>query len=86
MPASGSASSPAILNRRRGRSHTNDFRKIGYGGPCPPPGPAHRYFFKLHALDAMLDLAPGATKAALEKAMEGHLLGRAELSGRYARQ
>jgi Raf kinase inhibitor-like YbhB/YbcL family protein len=68
------------------RPGTNDFRKTGYGGPCPPPGPAHRYVFKLHALDATLDLAPGATKAALEKAMEGHVLGRAELMGRYARQ
>jgi len=68
------------------RQGTNDFRKIGYGGPCPPPGPAHRYFFKLHALDATLDLPPGASKAALEKAMEGHTLGRAELMGRYARR
>jgi Raf kinase inhibitor-like YbhB/YbcL family protein len=69
-----------------GNQGTNDFKKIGYGGPCPPPGSVHRYFFKLHALDRTLDLAPGATKAALEKAMEGHTLGRAELMGRYARE
>ena len=42
---------------RQGR---NDFRKIGYNGPCPPPGKTHRYFFRLYALDAKLDLAPGA--------------------------
>jgi len=68
------------------REGTNDFRKTGWGGPCPPPGPAHRYFFRLSALDTTLDLAPGATKAALEKAMEGHVVGRTELTGRYARR
>ncbi|MEA3366279.1 MAG: YbhB/YbcL family Raf kinase inhibitor-like protein [Candidatus Hydrogenedentes bacterium] len=64
---------------------TNDFRKIGYGGPAPPRGPAHRYFFKLYALDTSLDLAPGAKKDALEKAMEGHVLAEAQLVGQYAR-
>ncbi len=67
---------------RQGR---NDFRKIGYGGPCPPPGPAHRYFFKLYALDGKTNLKPGATKADLEKAMKGHILAQAELMGRYQR-
>ncbi|MDA2912575.1 YbhB/YbcL family Raf kinase inhibitor-like protein [Acidobacteriia bacterium AH_259_A11_L15] len=67
------------------RQGTNDFRKIGYGGPCPPPGPAHRYFFKLYALDTKLDLRPGATKADLERAMRGHIRGQAELLGRYQR-
>jgi Raf kinase inhibitor-like YbhB/YbcL family protein len=67
---------------RQGR---NDFRKIGYGGPCPPPGPAHRYFFKLYALDSKTKLKPGATKADLEKAMKGHVLAQAELIGRYQR-
>lgn len=63
----------------------NDFRKSGYGGPCPPSG-THRYFFKLYALDKKLELEPGAAKAQLLKAMEGHVLASAELVGRYARQ
>jgi len=67
---------------RQGR---NDFRKTGYGGPCPPPGPAHRYFFKLYALDSKLNLKAGATKADVEKAMKGHILAQAELMGRYGR-
>ncbi len=63
----------------------NDFRKVGYGGPCPPPGPAHRYFFKLYALDAKLNLPSKATKRDVEKAMEGHILAKAELVGLYKR-
>ena len=67
---------------RQGR---NDFRRTGYGGPCPPAGPAHRYFFKLYALDAKVGLRAGATKADVERAMQGHILGQAELMGRYGR-
>jgi Raf kinase inhibitor-like YbhB/YbcL family protein len=67
---------------RQGR---NDFRRIGYGGPCPPPGKPHRYFFKLYALDAMLDLRAGATRDELERTMKGHVLAQAELMGRYGR-
>ena len=63
----------------------NDFRKIGYGGPCPPPGKPHRYFFKLYALGAKLGLKSGATKADLERAMKGHILAQAELIGLYGR-
>jgi Raf kinase inhibitor-like YbhB/YbcL family protein len=63
----------------------NDFRKIGYGGPCPPPGKPHRYFFKLYALDAKLNLRPGASKSELEKAMKGHILGQSELMGKFQR-
>lgn len=67
---------------RQGR---NDFGKLGYGGPCPPPGKPHRYFFKLYALDAKTNLKSGASKADLEKAMKGHILAQAELMGRYKR-
>ena len=67
---------------RQGR---NDFGKIGYGGPCPPPGNPHRYFFKLYALDAKLNLKAGSTKADVERAMKGHILAQAELIGRYGR-
>jgi Raf kinase inhibitor-like YbhB/YbcL family protein len=63
----------------------NDFRKIGYGGPCPPPGKAHRYFFKLYALDTKLNLKAGATKAEVEAAMKGHILAEAGLMGKYNR-
>jgi len=63
----------------------NDFKKIGYGGPCPPPGKPHRYFFKLYALDGKLDLKAGATKPDVEAAMKGHILGQGQLMGRYGR-
>lgn len=63
----------------------NSFERLGYGGPCPPPGPAHRYFFKLYALDVKLDLKSGAAKPEVEDAMKGHTLAKAELMGRYKR-
>ena len=63
----------------------NDFRRVGYGGPAPPPGKPHRYFFKLYALDTELKLEPGLTKAQLPKAMEGHILGTARFMGKYQR-
>ena len=61
----------------------NDFRQTGYGGPMPPAGKAHRYFFKLYALDAQPDLKPGATKAKLLDAMKGHILAEGQLMGTY---
>ena len=67
------------------RQGTNDFKKTAYGGPCPPSG-THRYFFKLYALDADLNLPPGATKDQLLKATEGHVLAEGQLMGRYKRQ
>jgi Raf kinase inhibitor-like YbhB/YbcL family protein len=67
---------------RQGR---NDFGRIGYAGPCPPPGKPHRYFFKLYALDTKLDLNAAIRKADLERAMKGHILGHAELIGKYGR-
>lgn len=62
-----------------------DFRRIGYGGPCPPGG-THRYFFRVYALDEVLDLAPGAIKKRLLQAMEGHILAEGELMGKYKRR
>ena len=67
-----------------GMQGTNDFQKIGYGGPCPPRG-SHRYFFKIYALDSELPLKPGATKADLEKAMDGHVISQGQLIGTYRR-
>jgi Raf kinase inhibitor-like YbhB/YbcL family protein len=67
-------------------SGRNDFDHLGYGGPAPPRGPVHRYFFKLYALDANLALRSGATKAEVERAMKGHILAKAELMGRYQRK
>ncbi len=68
-----------------GKQGRNDFGRIGYGGPCPPRGPAHRYFFRLYALDIEPDLSPGATKRELLRAIEGHILAETELMGRYGR-
>ncbi len=68
---------------RQGR---NDFGRLGYGGPCPPPGRGpHRYYFRLYALDTLLTLPPGATRADLLAAMDGHVLATAELMGRFER-
>lgn len=62
----------------------NDFHKTnGYQGPCPPSGNPHRYYFRLYALDARLDLKSGADEKELEAAMKGHILARGELMGRY---
>ena len=62
----------------------NDFRRIGYGGPCPQGG-THRYFLRLYALDSVLDLAAGASKADLLKAIQGHVLAEGQLMGKYKR-
>jgi len=66
------------------RQGVNDFKKFGYGGPCPPGG-THRYFFKLYALDTMLALSGRVTKQDLLQAMEGHILAEAQLMGKYQR-
>jgi Raf kinase inhibitor-like YbhB/YbcL family protein len=63
----------------------NDWRRTGYGGPCPPIG-RHRYFHKLYALDRVLPDLGAPTKASLEAAMEGHVLERAELMGTYQKR
>ena len=63
----------------------NDFGRYGYGGPSPPSG-THRYYFKIYALDTVLDAAPGKTKDELLRAMKNHILAQGELMGRYKRQ
>ena len=64
---------------------TNSWPRMGYGGPSPPPGKPHRYVFKVYALDSVPDLAPGAKKEALLRAMEGHILAEGHLTGTYGR-
>ncbi len=63
----------------------SDFRRPGYGGPCPPGG-THRYYFRIYALDTRLDLPDRTNKAGLVKAMKGHILAQGELMGTYRRQ
>ncbi|HEY0544021.1 MAG TPA: YbhB/YbcL family Raf kinase inhibitor-like protein [Pyrinomonadaceae bacterium] len=67
------------------RQGTNDFKQIGYGGPCPPSG-THRYFFKLYALDTELALDAGATREDLLNAMQGHIIGQGDLVGKYEKK
>jgi len=69
----------------KGAQGTNDFGKSGYGGPCPPSG-AHRYYFKVFALDRELDLPSGAKRRQLDAAMKGHIVAEGELMGRYSRK
>ena len=68
------------------RQGLNDFKRVGYGGPCPPRGKPHRYSFKLYALDVELDLKPKASKAQVVAAMQGHILAEGELMGTYQRR
>jgi Raf kinase inhibitor-like YbhB/YbcL family protein len=68
-----------------GTEGKNDFNRLGYGGPCPPKGSNHRYYIKIYALDTLLDLKSGASKAQVESAMRGHILGQGQLMGRYGR-
>ncbi len=74
---------PVVLGgARQGR---NDFRRLGYGGPCPPPNGPHRYVFTLYALRERTELEAGATKAELLAAMEGKVLAQGRLMGTYRR-
>jgi hypothetical protein len=66
------------------RQGKNSAGKIGYTGPCPPSG-THRYYFKVYALDTVLEVAPGITKEELVDAMEGHIVAQGQLMGRYSR-
>lgn len=78
---------PAEAQRRDGvRCGQNGFGSNGYGGPRPPPGAPHRYVFRLLALDAKLDLEAGAKRAEFERALEGHVLGQATVTGMYGRE
>jgi len=63
----------------------NDFGKIGYGGPCPPPGRLHHYHFKVYGLDSQINLHPGASLKELQKAMRGHIVQYGETVATYSR-
>ncbi len=73
---------PKLGGAKQGKNGTGT---VGYTGPCPPPGPMHHYHFILYALDAKLDLKPGATVEQLRKAMKEHIVGQTELVGLYSR-
>ncbi len=77
------SASPSLSNGAR--QGMNSWSRLGYGGPCPPRG-THRYYFKVYALDAVLDLQSGATNAQLLPAMRGHVIAEGQLMGKYARQ
>lgn len=89
IPADVKGLSEKIPSQKRlpngARQGRNDFSEIGYGGPCPP-GSTHRYYFKLYALDQEINLESGATRGQLLKAMEGHILAKGELMGKYKGQ
>ena len=82
---SGLPRDPDLKRPVTARQGVNDFRRTGYGGPCPPPGPAHRYYFTLYALKEELKLPAGATKAVLLNSIEKITLGETKLMGKYAR-
>jgi Raf kinase inhibitor-like YbhB/YbcL family protein len=89
LPASSPGLPEAVPPREEiaggGRRGRNDFRKIGYGGPCPPSG-THRYVFTVSALDRTLHLRAGATKGELVAAMRNHVLEEGRLTGKYSRR
>jgi len=87
IPSSVHALAQGYKPGRVGVSGTNDFGKLGYGGPCPPKGGPHRYFFKLHALDVhTLGLGTGIPRADLLRAIKGHVLAETQFMGRYQRR
>jgi Raf kinase inhibitor-like YbhB/YbcL family protein len=77
---------PSQFIAGKAKQGLNDFKRLGYGGPCPPPGKPHRYFFKLYALDALLDLKPGVGRREIEGAIGPHLLAQGQLIGTYQRK
>jgi Raf kinase inhibitor-like YbhB/YbcL family protein len=68
-----------------GRQGKSDFGQVGYGGPCPPAGLAHRYVFTIYALDTELDVPAGAPRSHVEEAMKGHVLAQGVLAAKYGR-
>jgi Raf kinase inhibitor-like YbhB/YbcL family protein len=81
----GIPTNPAITRPIHALQGKNDFGRIGYLGPCPPPGRPHRYFFQVFGLNRMLDLEPGSSSRALEKAMKGHVLQQGEAMATFER-
>lgn len=67
------------------RHSMTDFGRTGYGGPCPPSGKPHRYFFRIYALDTQLDLSAGVSRKQVEIAMKGHVVAQGELMGKFGR-
>lgn len=90
LPADACELSPGVPARPElpsgARQGLNDGGDLGYQGPCPPPGNPHRYFFRLFALDTLLNLAPGVNRSDMDSALEGHVLGQAVLMGTYQRR
>ena len=68
------------------RQGKNGFGRVGYGGPCPPKGAPHRYFFRIYALDTTIDEAAGASRAQIDSAMKGHIVAEGHLMGTYKRK
>jgi Raf kinase inhibitor-like YbhB/YbcL family protein len=89
LPAQNRAMGPNMPKQdtlpNGGLQGITSFGRAGYGGPCPPPGRAHRYFFRLYALDLVLNLKPGAAKQDVLAATKGHILAEAQLMGRFKR-
>jgi Raf kinase inhibitor-like YbhB/YbcL family protein len=81
IPVTGKIEEDSIV----GKQGLNDFGRKDYGGPCPPSG-THRYFFKIYALESELDLSEDAGKQDVERAMEEHILDKAELIGLYEKK
>jgi Raf kinase inhibitor-like YbhB/YbcL family protein len=89
LPATTSALSEAMPKAEQlpdgSRQGRNDFRKIGYNGPCPPPGKPHRYYFRIYALDRKISVKAGAARNEVEKAIAGHVQAQGEFIGTYRR-
>jgi Raf kinase inhibitor-like YbhB/YbcL family protein len=83
LPKSAPAAASLSNGAKQGK---NGFGRIGYGGPCPPRGTPHRYFFRISALDTTIDEPPGASRAQIDRAMKGHVLAEGHLMGTYKRK